>query len=119
MPNSPTGSMYPDNLPVKSVLELIRIVRGNVVVEEKSRFAKEINWVTGFCLKISFGDPDAIEPIGATEADGKAKADLVHALLDLEEAMRGAVNVSKAGLDWVLLVQLVQLLLSLLDGCRE
>jgi len=114
MPNdSLTGSQYPQDLPVKSVTTLISIIRDGEIDAKKDRFAKEVYWLTGFGLKIVLGDPDAIQPVGAS------KAELSDALLELEGLLHEAIAVSKAGFNWTIIVALVQLLLSILGDDEE
>jgi len=108
-----TGSQYPTKFPTESVGELIRIIRAGTIDEERSRFVKELSWVSLYGLMLSFGDPDAIQPVGTS----LAKA--VEELEELETLLHDVISVSKAGFNWTIIVALVQLLLSILGDDEE
>ena len=102
---------YPATLPVKAVTTLIEIVKSGEILEHKEEFAHACWNIQGFLQRVLLPLPDDIQPVG--------KAAVADALLELEAALRGTVNVSRGGSGWSLIVILVQLLLDLLGRCRE
>ena len=57
-PNVVGGYSYPDSFPYDSVKEVVRIVRENKLVEEKSFFGKHVWVVQGYAMAMLLGDPN-------------------------------------------------------------
>lgn len=70
-------SAYPTSFPLVESVELVQIIRQNLIKEKKAVFARHLWTLQGFAMKSLVGDPDApvaVQPPTATPAPVPAPA---------------------------------------------
>ena len=81
------GYSYPDQFPYQSVVEVVRIIKGNTLATEKSAFGKHVWVLQGFAQSKILGDPDSGSLIGEKVIKSQdAVVDMLSEILQSHEA---------------------------------
>jgi len=92
---------YPTEFPIAEVVEVIEIIRGGQIGDQKEVFANDLWHIQGFAMGIIIGHPEA----GSAYVSAQAEFDAVAELEKLVEAHKSNAVVAHASVPWLLILK--------------